>query len=81
MVIVQCTVFWAEGAFWRNCRQILRGTLLSGGEVCLFGICRLVEPVILVLVLLVLLLRSLMLVGGLRMGIWSKMRRLIFWLL
>ena len=44
----------------------------------LFGICGLVEPVILVLVLLVSLLKSLMLVGGSRMGIWSWIRRLIF---
>ena len=36
------------------------GTLLFGGEVRLFGISGLVEPVILVLVLLVLLLTSLM---------------------
>ena len=56
-------------------------TLLFGGEVHLSGICRLVEPDILVLVLLVSLLRSLMLVGGSRMGIWSWIRRLIFWLL
>ena len=56
-------------------------TLLFGGEVCLFGISGLVEPDILVLVLLVLLLRSLMLVGGSRMGIWSWIRRFIFGLL
>ena len=39
-------------------------TLLFGGEVCLFGICGLVGPDILVQVLPVLLWRSLTLVGG-----------------
>ena len=56
-------------------------TLLFGEEVRLFGIYGLVEPDILVLVLPVLLLRSSMLVGGSRMGIWSWIRRLIVWLL
>ena len=48
------------------------------GWYSLFGSYGLVEPDIQVLVLLVLLLRFLMLVGGSRMEIWSWIRRLIF---
>ena len=57
--------------FWFFC---VVGTLLFGGEVRLLGIYGLVEPVILVLVLQVLLLRSLMLVGGSHMetGSWIR---------
>ena len=45
-----------------------------GGEERLFGNYGLVEPDILVLVLLVSLLRSLILVGGSRMGTWPWIR-------
>ena len=59
-------VFWAKGAFWRNCSQIFVRPLFLvlgfffvvdtrpfGGEVCLFGICGLVEPDIRVRILIV----------------------------
>ena len=51
---------------------------LCSVEECLSGTCGLVGPDILVRILLVLWLRSLMLVGGSRMGTWSWVRRMIF---